>query len=73
MPEQIRDGRGDPHNMKVNSDGSINTVERSNTAFGEVSMAEPTPQVQVQFPYNINTAQLIIFPGNGGTITNGRY
>ncbi len=25
------------------------------TAFGEVSVAEPTPIVQVQFPYNINT------------------
>jgi len=41
------------------------------TAFGEMAVAEFTPQVQLQFAYNINSAQTISFPGNGGSITNG--
>ena len=32
-----------------------NNITDPLTAFGEVSVAEPTPVVQVQFPYNINT------------------
>lgn len=41
------------------------------TAFGEVTIAQMSPQIQAQFPYNINSAQWIIFPGNGGSVTNG--
>tara|TARA_R110000850_G_C9996151_1_gene468191 strand:- start:19572 stop:21083 length:1512 start_codon:yes stop_codon:yes gene_type:complete len=41
------------------------------SAFGEQLVAELTPKVQLQFPYNINTAQVVAFPGNGGSVTNG--
>lgn len=41
------------------------------TAFGELAVAETTPVVQLQFPYNINTGQVVSFPGNGGSVTNG--
>ncbi len=37
-------------------------------AFGEQSVAEPTPLVQVQFPYNINP-RLVEVRANGGTVT----
>ena len=41
------------------------------TSFGELITAELTPEVQLQFPYNINSSQATIFPGNGGAVTNG--
>ena len=41
------------------------------TAFDEVSVAIPTPEVQLQFPYNINSEQVAQVPGNGGTVYNG--
>ncbi len=40
-------------------------------AFGEQLNAELSPQIQLQFPYNINSRQLISFPGNGGGVVNG--
>lgn len=43
---------------------------KSKTAFGEISVAELTAQVQVQFPYNINAAQVTAFGGNGGSATH---
>ena len=33
----------------------ISVDNQQKTAFNELSVAEPTPEVQVQFPYNINT------------------
>lgn len=38
------------------------------SAFGELSSAQPTPLVQVQFPYNINS-RLIETRANNGTVT----
>lgn len=38
------------------------------TAFGELSVAEPTPRVQLQFPYNLNT-DIIEVRDNFGTST----
>jgi hypothetical protein len=38
------------------------------SAFGELSSAQPTPLVQVQFPYNINS-RLVEIRANGGTVT----
>ena len=38
------------------------------SAFGELSSAQPTPLVQVQFPYNINS-RLIETRANKGTVT----
>lgn len=46
-------------------------VNLQKSAFGELAVAEPTQMVALQFPYNLNAAQAIPFPGNGGTITNG--
>ncbi len=57
-------------NVPVSPSGKLQ-VDIPTTAFGEVSMAEKTPQVQLQFPYNINSAQVIAFPGNGGSVGNG--
>ncbi len=37
-------------------------------AFGELSSAQPTPLVQVQFPYNINS-RLVETRANNGTVT----
>lgn len=42
--------------------------ELQQTAYGELSVSELSPQIQLQFPYNINAAQAIAFPGNGGTV-----
>lgn len=39
------------------------------TAFGELSVAELTPIVQVQFQYNINAALVKTNINNGGTVT----
>ena len=39
------------------------------TAFGETAVAEPTPVVQLQFPYNINTDIIEKRENNAGTIT----
>lgn len=38
------------------------------TSFGEVFVAEPTPIVQLQFPYNINTRLILTKENNGGTV-----
>lgn len=43
--------------------------EKAKTAFGELLVAEPTPVVQLQFPYNINTDIIEKRENNAGTIT----
>ena len=43
-------------------------IEDDKAAFGELSVAEPTPVVQVQFPYNINP-EIIELQDNFGTST----
>lgn len=52
-------------------DDLSNSVMFQQTAFGGLATAEYTPQIQLQFPYNINATQLISFPGNGGSVFNG--
>ena len=42
------------------------------TAFGEIQVAEPTPIVQCQFPYNINTDIIEKRENNAGTITQSQ-
>ncbi len=46
-------------------------AEKANqkAAFGELLIAEPTPVVQLQFPYNINTDLIEKRENNAGTIT----
>jgi hypothetical protein len=43
-------------------------IEPQKSAFGEAEVAEPTPVVQLQFPYNINT-RLVNTNANGGSVT----
>lgn len=44
-------------------------VEDQKTAFGELYVAEPTPVVQCQFPYNINADIIESRENNLGTVT----
>lgn len=60
-----------PLPVAVSTGGGGDNLDTSRTAFGELSVAELTPVVQLQFPYNINSAQVIAFPGNGGSVGNG--
>ncbi len=39
------------------------------TSFGEATVAEPHPQVQLQFPYNINARIIDARPNQSGTVT----
>jgi hypothetical protein len=43
-------------------------IEPQKSAFGETEVTEPTPVVQLQFPYNINT-RLVDTNENGGSVT----
>lgn len=43
--------------------------EDQKTAFGELKVAEPTPVVQCQFPYNINADIIESRENNAGTVT----
>ncbi len=52
-----------------NTIGEVDFPSEHKTAFGELSIAEPTPVVQLQFPYNINTRILNTNVNNGGTVT----
>ncbi len=40
-----------------------------NTAFGELPVAEPTPVVQLQWPYNVNSRITESRPNQSGTVT----
>lgn len=44
-----------------------NEIKQTKTAFDELSVAEPSPVVQVQFPYNINTDIWEIRNNNGSS------
>lgn len=44
-------------------------IEDQKTAFGELAVAEHTPVVQIQFPYNINTDIIESRENNDGTVT----
>lgn len=52
---------------KITSDGQLEVSDTAAqmSAFGERSVAEPTPIVQVQFPYNINTDIWEVRDNNG--------
>jgi len=45
-------------------------VEPSVTAFGELSVAQPSPRVLVHFPYNINTDIISTTVAASGTVTH---
>lgn len=44
-------------------------IEDQKTAFGELEVAQPTPIVQCQFPYNINADIIESRENNAGTVT----
>ncbi len=49
----------------------VTPVEDQKTAFGELVTAEPSPVVQLQFPYNINTDLVEVRDNHGtGTVSN---
>jgi hypothetical protein len=50
----------------------LNTINPYNSsAFGETNVAKLSPVIQLQFPYSINTNNVIQFNNGSGTITNG--
>lgn len=56
--------------VALNNDGEILTdggLDRS--SLGEISVAEITPDVHLQFPYNINAALVKSRPNQSGTVT----
>ncbi len=53
-------------------DGTVKTRNVAGTAFGELQVAEPTPIVQCQYPYNINADVIEKRENNLGTITQGQ-
>ena len=66
LDAQFKDRDGVYHRGAALVDRSGNHSEIPMTIFGQVSTAEPTPVVQVQFPYNIND-EIIETRNNGGT------
>lgn len=61
---KIQDGTDSTKLAKVDDRGRIGVIQPL-TAFSELSVAEPSPVVQVQFPYNINTDIWEIRDNNG--------
>jgi hypothetical protein len=57
--------------MGLTSFPEPDVVTPTRTAFGEQATAEPTPVVQLQFPYNINTDLVEKRENNLGSITQG--
>jgi len=58
------------NNVPADTEGNLYVnLKRPSTAFGDMRTAELTPQVQVQFPYNINTDIVNVDTVSGGTIT----
>lgn len=47
-------------------------IEDQKTAFGELEVAQPTPVVQCQFPYNINTDIIESRENNLGSVTQSQ-
>lgn len=51
------------------SDGNLHVTDQTldKTAFGELSTADLSPEVQIQFPYAINTELILVKDNNGTT------
>lgn len=67
--EELESGISVNNNTQLrvtNFDSAGSEVMDQKTAFGEAAVAEPSPVVQVQFPYNINT-HIWEIRDNGGT------
>jgi len=55
--------------MSINVFPGGDVFEINRTAFGELRVAELTPKVQLNFPYNINLRLVKDLSGGGGTLT----
>lgn len=51
----------------LTGEGGVSDLQRS--AFDELLVTEPTPQVQLQFPYNINSSLVDISSSGDGAVT----
>lgn len=49
---------------------TVTPPAESKTAFGEQSVAEPTPIIQVKFTYSVNTALVDVRENQSGTVTH---
>ena len=68
-PYGIKQTKNEPHVRSIQQDSTGREVILGRTAFDELHVAELTPVVQLQFPYNINTDQVDVLVNNSGTIT----
>lgn len=61
---------GNFRNIPIDLDNNLSVgIGEPSTAFGDLRTTELTPQVQITFPYNINTDQVETTTANGGTVT----
>ena len=70
--EELGDNVSSNNNKQLNTtqfDSTGREIIIGRTAFGESSVAELTPVVQLQFPYNINPEQVDVHANNSGTVT----
>lgn len=60
--------------MAIQINGVSLSESNPKTAFGELSVANPTPEVQIDFPYNINAGLMTTRTNGSGTATqsNGK-
>jgi len=66
-----QDAQGTFRNTTVNFEGDLDVaIADPVSAFGDLRTVELTPQVQLQFPYNINTDIIDITELNGATIVS---
>jgi hypothetical protein len=65
-----RDKTGTFRNQPIDTEGHLKiNIQDPLTAFGDLRVAELTPQVQLTFPYNINADLVDTTVANGGTVT----
>lgn len=70
--EELESGISSNNNKQLNVtqfDSNGHEIIVGRTAFDELHVAELTPIVQLQFPYNINTEQVDAHENNSGTVT----
>jgi hypothetical protein len=65
-----QDATGTFRNTNVDYNGNLDiTISDPLSGFGDLRMVELTPQVQIQFSYNINSDIVNTSVSNGGTVT----
>jgi hypothetical protein len=65
-----KDAAGNYRNVPVDSEGHLDVhIDDPITAFGDLRVAELTPQIQLKFPYNINSDIVTTNVENGGVVS----